>query len=255
MDDVDNETGQDFDISEMFNDKTEKVANKEVTTTPDAEDKTQDRDDVKSDDSENKDDVEKTEEDNNDWSKKAVLDERKKRQERDSEIEKLKKELEDLKAGKTKPEVEQEDEEDIDLIENPEGFKAKLKQDMELQILQTRIDFDQLRMREKHKDYDDVVEKFKDFAKDKPEIIKDFQKAQFPAQFAYDYVKNYEIHEKLKNPESLAKYREELKAEILKEIEAENTSKKTTLPKLSGSQTVSKTETDPFDIAALFRSQ
>ena len=139
------------------------------------------------------------------WTKKAVLDERKKRQALEVEIAKLKE--------AKKPEE--------DKTETAELTKEELT--MQSLILRERISLSREMMLEKHEDYEELETVFMDMAKENPSLVTQMNASPNPAKFAYNQAKAHSETKKLSDPEYVQKMKEDMRKEILAELEAKQT--------------------------------
>ena len=140
------------------------------------------------------------------WTKAAVLDERRKRQE-------LERQLEQALKDKTP-------EEKKDWFDDPEGAASQIKQEFQSQLANTRIEMSQEFMRSMHEDYDELEAEFVDLAKGNPAMLAEFQQSKNPAKFAYDTARKHREYADLKDVDKAkAKLREEIRAELEKEYQ------------------------------------
>lgn len=140
------------------------------------------------------------------WTKAAVLDERRKRQE-------LERQLEQALKDKTP-------EEKKDWFDDPEGAASQIKQEFQSQLANTRIEMSQEFMRSLHEDYDQLEAEFVDLAKGNPAMLAEFQQSKNPAKFAYETAKKHREYADLKDVDKAkAKLREEVRAELEKEYQ------------------------------------
>lgn len=137
----------------------------------------------------------------------AVKDERRKRQEAERKAEDLEKRL----AALEKPSAKKPD-----IFEDPDGVLGSLRQEVQGQILQTRIELSQDLMREKHEDYDELESEFYDLAKANPFLLQDPAFTKNPAKYAYETAKKARDAAGLKDVD---KMRAELEAKVRKEVE------------------------------------
>lgn len=117
------------------------------------------------------------------WTKKAVLDERRKRQALEAEVAQLK---------KAKPESkEDEGEADVGTI-----------------ILRERINNSRELMIETKADYEDMETVFLDMAKENPSLITEMNRSPNPAKFAYTKAKEHSEYQEFKAVKETAEYKE-----------------------------------------------
>lgn len=203
------------------------------------------------------DEEQKQEEPQETWTKAAVLDERRKRQE-------MEKRLADMEA---KLQASQSEQQAVkvplqapDPIDDPDAFNAY----QDKRIFDMALKFDQRQLQEKYDDYDDTVEHFKKMAGDNPALVEAFQKQEFPATYAYNTAKADLNAKKYQDPNFLENLEKELEAKILKKLQGDvQTSKKpdaTALPKLNGATSVvsnveQRIELDDNDLSGFFKGQ
>lgn len=169
------------------------------------------------------------------WTKAAVLDERRKRQE-------LERKLAELEAKKEEPKRP-------DVFEDPDGAFSHLEQQFNQKLLNERISLSRAMMEERHADYAEKEQVFIEMTKDSPELVRKMQEHPFPAKFAYEQATKHQEFKQMQDIDAYkAKMREEVKVEILKELESERT-KKATKDSLVETPSLSKTRSakdEPF---------
>lgn len=138
------------------------------------------------------------------WTKKAVLDERRKRQELERKLEELQKQQQ---PADKRP----------DLFADPEGALSHLETRLRQESAAARIELSQELMRSLHDDYDELEAEFHDLAKDNPVLLKQLAQATNPARFAYETAHKARQAAALNDVD---KVRAELEAKHLAEIEA-----------------------------------
>ena len=153
------------------------------------------------------------------WTKAAVLDERRKRQA-------LEAELEQLKQGK-QPAAETEK---PDWYGDPEKaaqvMQQQVGQTVSQQVWQTKVGLSQDLMRSQHEDYDELESEFMDLVKEQPGLVQEMLQAPNPARFAYDTAKKAREYTAMKDVDAYkAKMRQEIEAKVRKELEAEQQQK------------------------------
>lgn len=149
------------------------------------------------------------------WTKAAVLDERRKRQE-------LERKLAELEAAKAEDKPQRPD-----VFADPDGafghVEQTLRQEMARQIHSTRLELSQEMMRTVYQDYDELESEFVDMAKDNPVLLQDLQQSANPAKFAYETAKKAREAAELKDVDKMrAKIEAELRAELEAQIKAES---------------------------------
>lgn len=144
------------------------------------------------------------------WTKKAVLDERRKRQA-------LQQKLDQLEAESQKP-----NEERPDVYGDPEGAFSHLEKQfadqLEQQTQSVRLEMSQEMMRIVKDDYDELESEFIDMARDNPALIQELNQASNPAKFAYETATKAREAAELKDVDT---YKAQLKAAARAEVEAE----------------------------------
>ena len=138
----------------------------------------------------------------------AMLDEREKRQA-------AQKELEDLKAQQEPPK---------DFFEDPEGHLKKLRDDLEASTTNKFVDLTVNLARKNHDDFDEVMTGWKELVDANPGILQQVMSSENPGEESYRIAKQYKSVQEIGDPEAYrAKLKEELKAELLKELKSGDT--------------------------------
>jgi hypothetical protein len=169
------------------------------------------------------------------WTKRAVLDERRKRQE-------LEREIADLRA-KAKPDAVPEKPSRPDIFEDQEGAFGHLEKAFEARLATRQIELSQELMREKYADYDEKESLFVDLVKADPSLIQKMRAAALPAKFVYDHVTK---HQQMQEMQDVDAYREKIRAEVRAELEkergeeAEPAARETQPPQLVGRRSATK---------------
>lgn len=150
------------------------------------------------------------------WTKKAVLDERRKRQE-------LEQRLKDLESKK-------EPEQAPDWWADPEKAAQHQSQQIEARLYQQKVELSQDFMRSQHEDYDDMEARFMEMAQENPTLRTELQKSANPARFAYETARKAAEYDAMKDVDSYkakleADVRKDVEAKLRKEIEAEQEKK------------------------------
>lgn len=145
------------------------------------------------------------------WTKKAALDERRKRQDMERKLDEARQELESLKSKQT------EKQEDADVFEDPKGFEQNLELRLGQKIDNIKTEMSRSMMLDAHEDYEEAELKFFDLAKENPLLKQQASIHPHPAKFVYDQVKKHEEFQQIQD----GSYKERLRAEIKKELEAE----------------------------------
>lgn len=143
-----------------------------------------------------------------DWTKAAVLDERRKRQELERKLAEYEKKAEE------KPERP-------DLFADPDGalghIEKSLRDEMRESLSNTRLEISQELMRTVHEDYDELESEFVEMAKDNPVLLKELNESSNPARFAYQTATKAREVAELKDVD---KIRAKIEAEIRAEVES-----------------------------------
>ncbi len=148
------------------------------------------------------------------WTKRAVLDERRKRQD-------LEREVAELRA-KLKPDVAPKQPSRPDIFEDQEGAFRHVESTIEQRLLTDRITLSQELMREKHEDYDEIETEFVGLVAADPSLIQKMSGAALPAKFVVDHVKKHRQMQELQDVDGYkAKLKAEVRAELMAELEAE----------------------------------
>jgi hypothetical protein len=140
----------------------------------------------------------------------ALHDERRKRQELERELEKLRN-------------PEQKKQEEVpDVFVDPNAFTQHLKEHTTKEIAKHRRELSQDLLREAKPDYDEKVSKFVEAVKTRPDLIDQMNASLNPARFAYDFGKaELDREAKLKLVDEIGDpvaYKERMKQEIIAEL-------------------------------------
>ena len=157
------------------------------------------------------------------WQKAAYLDEKRKRQEREQELEQLRKELDEFKTQKQKQE-----EDEPDIFADPDGFKKSIKDSIRQESVRTRVGISREILMESKADYAEMEVKFIAMAKENPALSEKMLASSNPAKFAYETAKKQAALDDIGDPVS---YREKLKAEILAELHGKSEPEAETIAK------------------------
>jgi hypothetical protein len=148
---------------------------------------------------------------NESWTKAAVLDERRKRQA-------LEAELEQLRSTKQEPEKAP------DVFEDQDKFTDYLSNQVSQQVSQVRIEMSQEMMRMHDSEYDQKEVEFVEMAKENPQLAQQLSQHSMPAKFVVDTVNKARELKKLDNIDDYkAQLRAEVEAEIREKMKAELT--------------------------------
>lgn len=145
-------------------------------------------------------------EDDEPWTKKAVLDERRKRQE-------LERQLDELRSSKPSEAPKRPD-----VFDDQDGAFNYVNNQVASQITQARLDMSREMMMMFKDDYEERESQFIDLTRENPELISKLRSHPNPAKFAYDTAIK---HEQMKQMENIDEYKAKLEAEIRAKVEAE----------------------------------
>lgn len=168
------------------------------------------------------------------WTKAAVLDERKKRQA-------LEAELEALKRAQQQPEPKK-----VDLFEDPEGYQKHVEQSIQKARIEDRIALSREIFASMKDDYEEAEAAFIDMAKQFPQLVDEMLSAPVPAKFAYEQGKKALAFNEMKSFDAnayKAKLREELRAELMQEFQAQQQTKQAKAANLTPSLAAIQTQT------------
>jgi hypothetical protein len=149
-------------------------------------------------------------EDAGSWTKQAVLDERRKRQDLEKKLAELEARLQPQAPPQPKPEP-------VDWFASPEQAAQALQAQFAESMFQTRVHTSERIIRKEHPDYDEVSALFAKRAESDPHLLQQLYNHPFPAEFAYEIGKQIKMLEEIKDPQA---YREKLRAEILAELQS-----------------------------------
>jgi len=145
------------------------------------------------------------------WTKAAVLDERRKRQALQAELEQLK---------------NQKPVEVPDIFTDQNAYTDYINQSVSDQVFRARVEMSQEFMRMQDSNYDDKETQFYEMATQNPLLVEQVKAHPMPARFVVDTVNKANELKKLENiDEYKAKLRAEMEADIRKELGAEMESK------------------------------
>lgn len=119
-----------------------------------------------------------------DWARKAVTDERRKRQELEREAKELREKLERI-SRQSQPQ-QQEQQEPPDFYSDPDGFVRNIQQQFQTGLYATKVTLSQEMMRSLHQDYDEVEQVFAEAAQNDPVLQRQLIMSDNPARFAYE---------------------------------------------------------------------
>lgn len=168
------------------------------------------------------------------WTKAAVLDERKKRQALEAEIEQLRKAQ------------QQPEQKNVDLFEDPDAWQRNLSEQFNHQVLETRISMSREMFAAMKDDYEEAEAAFVDYAKQYPELITQMTQAAVPAKFAYEQGKKvlaFNEFQKFDAETVRAKIREEERAKVMAELQQQQSAKQSKVANLTPSLVAIQTQT------------
>lgn len=156
-----------------------------------------------------------TADDSNSWTKTAVLDERRKRQELEAKLAKYETGETEQTKQPTRP----------DVLEDQEGAFRHTEGAIENRILQERINLSRELMLDKHEDYAEMETVFVDLARQNPHLVNEMNNSSNPAKFAYNKAQEhtaYQEYLKTKDSDDYKDYLEAKKSGALIEREVED---------------------------------
>ena len=134
----------------------------------------------------------------------AMLDERRKRQDAERELELFKQE----KESKPKP----------DFWEDPEKAITSVKQELTLDFENRLLNMSEAAARDRHEDFQVKADVFLELANASPQLFSEMKTASDPAEFAYKHAEKFLAFKEMGNP---SEYRQKIEAELRTKIEAE----------------------------------
>lgn len=148
------------------------------------------------------------------WTKQAVLDERRKRQELEKRLKEYEQRLQPQAQQPAQPQQPQ-----ADWWSSPDQAAQVLQQQVEQQVFQTRVAMSERMLRQQHPDYDEVSELFAERARQDPNLLQQVFSHPFPAEFAYQVGQQIKMLQEIGNDPSA--YRQRLRDQLREEILAE----------------------------------
>lgn len=164
------------------------------------------------------------------WTKKAALDERRKRQEKERELESIRKELEELRNKQFGKKDEYPD-----MFDDPKAFERRVKSDIDQKMSQVRAEMSRNMMMQMHEDYEEAEIKFFDLVKEHPMLGQQVVKHDHPAKFVYEQVKKFEEFKQIQDGSLKEKLRAEIRSELEKEFKQSQEKKASKVANLSRS--------------------
>lgn len=141
------------------------------------------------------------------WTKQAVLDERRKRQELEKRLQEFEARLQPQQQPQPQPQAKP------DWWASPEQAAATLQQQMEMQVFETRVALSEQIVKQRHADYDEVSNLFAERARQDPRLIHELMRHPVPAEFAYQVGQQIRLMDEIGSDPGA--YRARLEAEIL----------------------------------------
>ena len=143
------------------------------------------------------------------WTKAAVLDERRKRQALQAELDQLR-------------QANQEQVKAPDIFEDQAGYADFITQQVSQQVFQNKVEMSQEFMRSIDSDYDSKESQFYEMAQKNPLLVEQVRQHPMPARFVVETVNKANELKELSNVEEYkAKLRAEVEAEIKQKMQAE----------------------------------
>lgn len=136
-----------------------------------------------------------------------------------SENKELKAQLEALKA-------QAQPKEEIDIFDNPDGFKNEVLTTAQQMALNAKFEMSEMLVRDKHDDYDQKAEQFEQMVKADPSLYYQMIQSPNPAKYVYDHVSKVEKMSQFENIDAYeSAMREKIRAEIMAEFETKPANK------------------------------
>lgn len=177
------------------------------------------------------------------WTKKAVIDERRKRQALEAELAALKESIPKRDVIDAR----------LDVLEDPDAFSEAISSKIEQVAIRTRIDLSREMMIDKHQDYEEKEQIFIEMAKDHPELQSEALKSSNPAKFVYEEAKKFQEFQQMRDGTYLEKMRAELKEQVRKELEGEMSKTSKIRPSLAKETSANSDQFVETDLASLFK--
>lgn len=129
--------------------------------------------------------------------RKALEDERRKRQDYERRMEELERTLQEIRQPKQQPQAQP------DWLLDPEAAARAQHEAFSQQIWETRVELSQEAMRARHPDYDEMEAVFRDIAARDPSLVARMKQSAVPAKFAYDTAKRIKWLQEVSDPNAL----------------------------------------------------
>ena len=153
---------------------------------------------------------------------RAMMDERRKRQEYEQQLAVYQQQLAQIQAAQQQNQKSEESVSEDDFWDNPQKFFEKAIKPIteEVSSLKTQLHYktSELAARTRHKDFDDAWNAYLELEREQPEIAELAAKSKDPFEFAYQQGKT-RLMQKQNDPAKLeAELRERIKRELLEEM-------------------------------------
>lgn len=160
---------------------------------------------------------------------KALLGERRRRQEAEAKYSELEQRLAQIEQAKQQQaEAPQEIDDDL-MFSDPARYRALMAENIRREVLReaqglteqtaltTRMDTSEMLARSRYDDFDDALVKFREMASANPYLTQQLRGQADPAEWAYRQVKEQELVGQVREAGSLDKLKEQLRAELAAE--------------------------------------
>jgi hypothetical protein len=142
------------------------------------------------------------------WSTTAYLDEKGKRQELEKELKEFKTQFLQPKEEVKKP----------DAIDDPEAAINYSENQTDQKLWKQKVELTETFAKDKFSDYEEKKNLFMDLVKDDPSLAQKLRNSVNPALFAYNHAKHHLKVKEFSNPEYEKNLREQIKSELLGEM-------------------------------------
>lgn len=150
------------------------------------------------------------------WTKTAVLDERRKRQELERKVEELTTTINNQKKDQEQPEVKKPD-----ILDDPEAALSHTEATFDKKLWSQKVAISESfmeAMADKYPDYTEMKTKFVELANKDEYLTSQLRDSPNPALFAYQFAKNHARNLTLNDPNYEAQLKEKMRKEILQEL-------------------------------------
>ena len=193
------------ELHDLLNGDLPEVEEEETTGDPEQAPEVKAEDSTPESESKEPTEEKKPEQEEESWTKAAVIDERRKRQELERKLE----EYESRKPEQKRP----------DVFEDADGAFKYTEEQINQRIQGVQMSLSVEMMRTVKEDYDEMETAFIELAKDNPALVQEMNKSPNPARFAYETAKKHQQWQEVQNVDTYkAKLREEMRAELEKEL-------------------------------------